>query len=43
MGGESNPLSIKQFLLKGAFLRNTDWVIAVVVYTGCESKIMLNS
>lgn len=42
-GGESHPLSIKQLLLKGAFLRNTEWVLAAVVYTGFESKIMLNS
>lgn len=43
LNGELTPLSIKQFLLKGAFLRNTDWVLAVVAYTGVESKIMLNS
>lgn len=36
-------LSEKQLLLKGANLKNTDWVIGVVAYTGNETKIMLNS
>jgi magnesium-transporting ATPase (P-type) len=30
-------------LLKGANLKNTDWALAVCVYTGADSKIMLNS
>ncbi len=30
-------------LLKGATLKNTDWVLAFVLYTGRESKLMLNS
>ena len=33
----------KQFLLRGAFLRNTKWIIGVVIYTGEDSKIMLNA
>ena len=36
-------LSEKQLLLKGANLKNTDWAIGVVAYTGNETKIMLNS
>jgi phospholipid-transporting ATPase len=31
------------FLYKGTVLKNTKWAIAVVVYTGVETKIILNS
>ncbi len=41
--GKDHTLSEKQLLLKGASLQNTDWVIGLVVYTGEETKIMLNS
>ena len=37
------PLENKQLLLRGCSLRNTQWVIGAVVYTGHESKIMMNS
>lgn len=37
------PLTAEQFLLRGSSLKNTDWIVGVVVYTGHESKIMLNS
>lgn len=33
----------QQLLLKGAQLQNTEWAIAICVYTGIETKIMLNS
>lgn len=39
----SEPISINNMLLRGCSLRNTEWVIAVVVYTGSNTKIMLNS
>jgi len=32
-----------QLLLKGSILRNCKWIIGVVVYTGMNTKIMLNS
>lgn len=35
--------SAKQLLLRGAFLRNTEWIVGVVVYTGLDSKIMMNA
>ncbi|XP_060800774.1 probable phospholipid-transporting ATPase IA isoform X1 [Amyelois transitella] len=37
------PLGLEQMLLRGAMLRNTAWVHAVVVYTGHETKLMKNS
>lgn len=36
-------VSAEQFLLRGSSLKNTDWVLGLVVYTGHETKIMLNS
>jgi magnesium-transporting ATPase (P-type) len=42
-GYEEIFLSTEQFLFRGASLRNTDWIIGCVVYTGHETKIMLNS
>lgn len=39
----AEPLSINNLLLRGCSLRNTEWVLAVVVFTGQETKIMLNS
>lgn len=40
---ETIGLGIEQFLLRGSSLRNTDYIIGAVVYTGHETKIMLNS
>lgn len=37
------PLGPDQLLLRGAMLRNTNWVFGVVVYSGHETKLMLNS
>jgi phospholipid-transporting ATPase len=36
-------LGTEQFLLRGSSLKNTDWVLGIVVYTGHQTKIMLNS
>ena len=30
-------------LLKGTYLRNTKWIVGLVVYTGKETRIMMNS
>lgn len=32
-----------QLLLRGALLRNTNWVFGAVIYTGHETKLMKNS
>ena len=37
------PISINNLLLRGCSLRNTEWVLGVVVFTGQETKIMLNA
>ena len=43
-GGEKElPLAPDQLLLRGAVLRNTNWVHGVVVFTGHETKLMRNA
>lgn len=37
------PLSIDHLILRGHVIRNTPWALAVVVFTGTDTKIMLNS
>lgn len=37
------PLGPDQLLLRGAILKNTRWIFGIVVYTGHETKLMLNS
>ncbi|PVH99245.1 phospholipid-translocating P-type ATPase [Periconia macrospinosa] len=39
----AEPISINNLLLRGCQLRNTEWVLGCVVFTGEETKIMLNS
>ena len=41
--GSEFPLDSKNLLLKGAKLRNTNWIIGIVIYTGHNCKIMKNS
>ena len=43
--GESHriPLDAKQLLLKGAKLKNTKWIIGIVIYTGHNCKLMKNA
>ena len=40
---ENFALNANQLLLKGASLKNTDWVVAFVVFTGSDTKLMQNS
>lgn len=39
----AEPISINNLLLRGCNLRNTDWVLGVVIFTGFDTKIMMNS
>ncbi|OUM67612.1 hypothetical protein PIROE2DRAFT_30469, partial [Piromyces sp. E2] len=42
-GKVSIPLDITNLLLRGSIIRNTEWVIGAVVYTGNDTKVQLNS
>ncbi|XP_059088985.1 probable phospholipid-transporting ATPase IA isoform X3 [Tigriopus californicus] len=37
------PLNPNSILLRGAKLMNTDWIHGVVIYTGHETKLLMNS
>ncbi|KAK6027057.1 phospholipid-translocating P-type ATPase, flippase [Ostertagia ostertagi] len=40
---EAKPFGIDQLLLRGARLKNTPWIFGAVIYTGHDSKLMMNS
>ncbi|KAK2720099.1 probable phospholipid-transporting ATPase IA isoform X3 [Artemia franciscana] len=42
-GEQIIPLGPDQILQRGAKLRNTKWIMALVVYTGHETKLLMNS
>ncbi|KAF8648400.1 hypothetical protein AX16_006309 [Volvariella volvacea WC 439] len=39
---KQEPVSINELLLRGCAIRNTAWIIGLVVFTGADTKIMLN-
>ncbi|KAH8880163.1 phospholipid-translocating P-type ATPase [Thozetella sp. PMI_491] len=39
----SEPITIDNVLLRGCNLRNTEWALGVVVFTGHDTKIMMNA
>ena len=41
--GQKISIDKDNFLLRGSSLRNTDWVTGIVVFTGHDTKIMMNS
>lgn len=41
--GQQFALNHNQILLRGSSLKNTDWAYGIVVYTGHDTKIMMNS
>ncbi|ORX54394.1 phospholipid-translocating P-type ATPase [Hesseltinella vesiculosa] len=40
---KTEAITGSNILLRGCVLRNTDWIIGLVLFTGNETKIMLNS
>lgn len=40
---KTEAVTYNNILLRGSVLRNTQWLIGIVVFTGVETKIMLNS
>uniref|UniRef100_A0A146L2F0 Phospholipid-transporting ATPase n=1 Tax=Lygus hesperus TaxID=30085 RepID=A0A146L2F0_LYGHE len=42
-GKQPLPLGPERVLLRGAMLRNTSWIFGVVIYTGHETKLLMNS
>ncbi|XP_055343219.1 probable phospholipid-transporting ATPase IA [Paramacrobiotus metropolitanus] len=41
--GQTIPLNADQLLLRGARLKNSEWIYGVAVYTGDDSKLVQNS
>lgn len=39
----AEAISINNLLLRGCSLKNTEWILGVVVFTGQETKILLNA
>ncbi|KAL6917836.1 hypothetical protein ACHAPO_000355 [Fusarium lateritium] len=39
----TEPITIDNLLLRGCNLRNTEWIVGVVIYTGHDTKIMMNA
>eukprot|EP00250_Pteridium_aquilinum_P005611 c15683_g1_i1 orf=163-3783(+) len=42
-GKQTLPLSPNQILLRGCSLRNTEYIVGAVVFTGHETKVMMNA
>ncbi|KAG6899806.1 hypothetical protein C0993_006629 [Termitomyces sp. T159_Od127] len=40
---EAHPIDMQMMLLRGTVLRNTAWVIGIVIYTGQDTRIVMNS
>jgi magnesium-transporting ATPase (P-type) len=40
---EAIPLNLEQTLWRGCTLRNTEWAVGVVIFTGMDTKVMKNA
>ena len=43
VGNETFPVDMQMALLRGTVLRNTKWIIGIVIYTGEDTRIVMNS
>ncbi|CAI5977694.1 unnamed protein product [Closterium sp. NIES-65] len=43
IGKQTLPISPNQMLLRGCSLRNTEWIVGAVIFTGHETKVMMNA
>ncbi|GMI90147.1 aminophospholipid ATPase 3 [Hibiscus trionum] len=43
IGNQTLPISPNQILLRGCSLKNTDFIVGAVIFTGHETKVMMNS
>jgi phospholipid-translocating ATPase len=43
INGERFPVDLQTTMLRGTVLRNTAWVIGIVMYTGLDTKLVLNA
>ena len=39
---KTEPVTINELLLRGCTVRNTPWIVGLVLFTGADTKIMLN-
>lgn len=42
-GGRETPVDVSNLLLRGSSVRNTKWILGLVVYTGKDTKLVQNS
>lgn len=40
---QKEAITVNNMLLRGCFLRNTKWVVGMVIFTGDDTKIMINA
>ncbi|KAJ2929330.1 hypothetical protein H1R20_g7765, partial [Candolleomyces eurysporus] len=43
VGNDTFPVDMQNVLLRGTVLRNTKWIIGVVIFTGADTRIVMNA